>query len=39
MYEMNNYLVLLGVRKKQIVDDSVPSDEVLKMFYDYIGAV
>lgn len=32
-------LVLLGVRNKQKADDSVPSDDVLKMFYDYIGAV
>jgi len=30
--------VLLGVRNKQIDDDSVPSDDVLKMFYEYIGA-
>lgn len=32
-------LVLLGVRNKQRADDSVPSDDVLKMFYDYIGAM
>lgn len=31
--------VLLGVRNKQRADDSVPTDDVLKMFYDYVGAV
>lgn len=31
--------VLLGVRNKQRADDSVPTEDVLKMFYDYIGAV
>ena len=30
---------MLGVRNKQRADDSVPSEDVLKMFYDYIGAV
>lgn len=29
---------MLGVRNKQRADDSVPSQDVLKMFYDYIGA-
>lgn len=32
-------IVLLGVRKKQAADDSVPSEDVLKMFKDYVGAV
>lgn len=30
---------MLGVRNKQRADDSVPSEDVLKMFHDYIGAV
>ena len=29
---------MLGVRNKQRADDSVPSEDVLKMFHDYIGA-
>ena len=38
---VNQYLtiVLLGVRKKQAADDSVASEDVLKMFKDYVGAV
>ncbi len=30
---LNHNVVLLGVRNKQRADDSVPSDDVLKMFY------
>ena len=30
---------MLGIRKKQKADDSVPNEDALKMFHDYIGAV
>ena len=30
---------MLGIRNKQKADDSVPNEDALKMFHDYIGAV
>ena len=34
-----NYSVMLGIRNKQKADDSVPNEDALKMFHDYIGAI
>ena len=36
---MNNNSVMLGIRSKQKADDSVPNEDALKMFHEYIGAV
>ena len=30
---------MLGIRNKQKADDSVPNEDALKMFHDYIGAI
>lgn len=36
---LQNNSVMLGMRNKQKADDSVPNEDALKMFHDYIGAV